>query len=86
MTFAQFVGNGNTGLIGAINTAVVPVIFTLVFLVFIWGVMNYFFFHGGEEKRREEGRSFMLWGIIGIVILFAVWGIVGILLSTLGIR
>ena len=85
MTFAQFVGSGSDGIIGVLNTIVVPVIFTLAFLVFVWGVVNYFFLHGGEEGKREEGRQFILWGIIGMVVLFSVWGIISMLLSTLGI-
>ena len=85
MTFAQFVGSDATGIIGVLNTIVVPVIFTLAFLVFVWGVVNYFFLHGGEEGKREEGRQFILWGILGMVVLFSVWGIIRMLLSTLGI-
>lgn len=85
MTFAQFVGGGSTGIIGVLNTAVVPVIFALAFGAFVWGVINYFFLHGSEEGKREEGRQFILWGIIGMVVLFSVWGFVNLLLSTLGI-
>ena len=80
-TFASFV----TGLIGAINTIVVPVIFALAFLVFVWGVVKYFFFNGSDETARTEGKQFMLWGILGLALLFSVWGLVNLLLSTLGI-
>jgi len=85
MTFAQFVGGGLTGVIGALNMVVVPIIITLAFLYFIWGVINYFFIHGDEEGKRAEGRQFVLWGVIGLVVLFSIWGILNILLSTLGI-
>lgn len=85
MTFAQFIGSGSTGVIGLLNTVVVPVIFALSFAAFVWGMLNYFFLHGGEEGKREEGRQFILWGIIGIAVLFSVWGFVNILLSTLGV-
>ena len=85
MTFAEFVGSGTTGVIGALNTVVVPLIFALAFAAFIWGVANYFFLHGGEDKSREEGKQFILWGILGMVVLFSVWGLVNMLLSTLGI-
>jgi len=84
-SFKDFVGSGTTGIIGVLNTVVIPIIFTLAFIVFIWGVVNYFFIHGGEESKREEGRIFILWGIIGMAVLFSMWGIVNILLSTLGI-
>lgn len=86
MTFAQFVGrNGAEGIIGAINTVVVPFIIALAFFVFIWGVINYFFLHSDDETKRAEGRQFILWGLIGMVMLFSVWGFVNIMLSTLGI-
>ena len=59
--------------------------FALAFLTFIWGVLNYFFFSGGDEGKRAEGRQFVLWGVLGMVVLFSVWGFVNIVLSTLGI-
>ena len=85
MTFAQFVGSGNTGIIGAINTIVVPVIFAFAFAAFVWGMVKYFFINAADEGKRAEGRQFILWGIIGMVVLFSVWGFVNIVLSTLGI-
>ena len=86
MTFAQFVGSGSEGIIGVINTVVVPLIGSLIFLVFIWGVVKYFFINnGGDEGKIAEGRQFAMWGILGMVLLFSVWGFVNLLLSTLGI-
>ena len=87
MTFAQFVGVDSTGhltgsgIIGVLNTVVVPVIFAFAFAAFIWGIVNYFF----HEEKREEARNFALWGILGMVVLFSVWGFVNLMLSTLGI-
>jgi len=86
MTFAQFIGSGSTGIIGVINTIVVPLIGSLIFLVFVWGVVKYFFFsNNGDEAKLKEGRDFIFWGILGMVVFFSVWGLVNILLSTLGI-
>jgi len=81
MTFANFV----TGIISIINTVIIPIIFALAFLVFIWGTINYLFIHGGDEGKRSEGRQFMAWGILGMVVLLSVWGFVNVILSTLGI-
>lgn len=81
MTFKGYVD----GVIDLLNTVVVPVIFALAFAVFVWGIANYFFIHGGDDKKRAEGREFAFWGIIGMAVLFSVWGFVNILLSTLGI-
>lgn len=85
MTFAEFVGSGSTGVVGVLNVFVVPMLLSLSFLAFIWGVVSYFFIHGSEDKSREEGRQFMLWGIFGLVSILALWSFVRIVLSTLGI-
>ena len=85
MNFAQFIGSGTTGVVGLLNVVVVPVIFALAFLVFVWGVVNYFIFNAGDETKRAEGRAFVLWGLLGMVVLFSVWGFVNLLLSTLGV-
>lgn len=85
MTFAQLVGSGTTGIIGLFNTVVVPVIIAMAFAAFVWGVVNNYFIHGSEATSRKKGSVFILWGVIGLVVIFSVWGVVNILLSTLGI-
>jgi hypothetical protein len=81
MTFASWVNS----LVNVLSSYVVPVIIALAVLVFLWGVVNYFFLNAGDEQKRTESRAFILWGILGLVVLFSVWGLVNILLSTLGI-
>ncbi|MCX6786598.1 MAG: hypothetical protein NTU85_02140 [Candidatus Kaiserbacteria bacterium] len=86
MTFAQFVGSSTTGIIGILNTVVIPIILAFAFFAFVWGVLNYFFFSNrGDEEKLKEGRQFIFWGILGIVVLFSIWGFLNLLLSTLGI-
>lgn len=80
MTFAQFA----TGIVSGINTILVPIVFTLSFAAFVWGIVNYFFLHGNENGKRAQGRAFAIWGVIGMAVLLSVWGLVSILLSTLG--
>lgn len=82
VTFKDFIG----GIVGIINTVVVPLIGSLIFLVFVWGVVKYFFFNNnGDTAKLKEGRDFIFWGILGMVVFFSVWGFVNLLLSTLGI-
>lgn len=66
-----------------VNASIIPLFYTLAFLLFIIGMVRFFFF-GGEENRAK-GKTFMLWGIIGFVVMFSVWGIVRILLTTFGV-
>lgn len=66
-----------------VNASIIPLFYTLAFLFFVIGMVR-FFFLGGEENR-EKGRQFMLWSIIGFVVMFSVWGIVRLLLATFGV-
>lgn len=66
-----------------VDRAVMPLLYALAFLFFLMGLVRYFFSH--EAEARQQGKQFALWGIIGIVVMFAVWGIVRLFLSVLGV-
>lgn len=76
------------GLFGEINDFVsnvlVPLVFAVAFLVFIWGVFQYFILGGGDEDKRAQGRGLMIWGIVGFVLFIAVWGIVNLIATGFG--
>ena len=67
----------------ALSRAVIPVLFSLALVVFIWGVIQYIM-GANDQTKREEGRKFIIWGIIGLLVITAIWGIVGILGATVG--
>jgi len=67
-----------------ILNAVIGLLFVLVTVYFIWGVIGYIF-AGGEEKKLEEGKKHMIWGIIGMAVMAGAWGLVNILLQTFGV-
>lgn len=54
---------------------------TLAFLFFMYGVFKYFFLNSTDPKGREDGRMFMIWGVIGLAILFSIWGLVNTVIS-----
>ncbi|HEX2792415.1 MAG TPA: pilin [Candidatus Paceibacterota bacterium] len=92
LAFAQTI-NGQSGLgglgqslIAFINTIVVPLIFALAFIVFIWGVFQYFIAGGHDEEKKEKGKSLMLYGLIGFFVMVSVWGLVNILTGTFNLR
>lgn len=65
-----------------------PIILLLsagAFVVFLWGVFE-FIRQAGDEKKREEGRQAILWGLIGLVIIFGAYGIINIALDTFNIK
>ncbi len=71
--------------IGFINDWLVPVLIAIAFIVFLWGVFNYFILGAADADKRKEGREFVLWGIIGFVIIFSLWGLVNLVSDTIGL-
>ena len=78
----DFLGN----VILFINDVLVPLVFAVALLVFLWGVFNYFILGGGDESKREQGRSLMLYAIIGFVLMITIFGIVNLISSGLGLN
>ena len=61
--------------------SVIYLLFPLAFLFFLVNVVRYFILGGGNEESREKARSFALWGLLALVVLFAIWGIVGLVVN-----
>ena len=78
-TFREFVNEE----VVPLGDAVISLFYGLAFLFFIFGMFRFFF--SSDQEHREKGKSFALWGIIGLVVLFGVWGFVKILLSVVGV-
>jgi len=70
-------------IIWGVNSVFVPILFAIAFLVFLWGVYKYFILGAADEKSRTDGKQFVLWGLIGFVVISSVWGLVNIVQKTL---
>lgn len=88
LAFAQVNSINDAGriVIDLINNVAVPIIFALAFLVFIFGIFQYFIQGGADEEKRDAGKSLMLWGLIGFFVMVSVWGLVHILLGTFNLN
>ncbi len=75
----------SNGIVNLINGVLVPVLFAIAFLYFIWGVYKYFILGADNETKRDEGRTFILYGLIGFVVILSVWGLVDIISKTFGL-
>ncbi|MFZ1074889.1 MAG: hypothetical protein WAN50_00755 [Minisyncoccia bacterium] len=85
VSFAQINNVSDVGsfIINTINNIIVPVIFAIAFIVFLWGVFVTFILGAGKEDKREEGKNLMLWGLIGFFVMVSIWGLVNILTGTI---
>jgi hypothetical protein len=58
-------------------------LFVVASLYFLYGV--YDFIRNAESPgERKTGGSHILWGTIGLAIMFSAWAIIRIILSTIG--
>lgn len=65
--------------INIINNIIVPVLFAIAFIVFLWGAFQTFIVGATSEEVKEHGRNLMLWGLIGFFVMVSLWGLVNIL-------
>lgn len=63
---------------------VVPILIGLAVIVFLFGVLR-FIFSASDPEKRKEGRSYMIWAIIGIVVMVSVWGLVIFVQNSFGL-
>ncbi len=66
-----------------IYKTIIPMFFALAMAMFLWGVVQYVV-NEGDEGKREKGKQFMVWGIIGLTVMVTVWALVAVLGSTFG--
>lgn len=75
--------------LGKVEAAILTPILTLLalgaFVLFIWGVVQ-LIANAADEEKRKTGQMHMLWGIVGLVIIFGANAIIAILKSTVGIQ
>jgi hypothetical protein len=71
-------------IINTINNVLVPVIFAIAFIVFLWGAFDTFILGANSEDVKDKGKNLMLWGLIGFFVMVSVWGLVNILTGTFG--
>ena len=67
-----------------INPAIL-LIFSLGFLVFVWGLVV-FLKSLSEGGKADEGKEHMLWGIVGMFIMVSVFGIIALISNTFGLN
>ena len=75
-TFKDFVYKA----IDVLNS-VIPLLFIIATVVFLWGILQ-FIMSGDNKEKREDGKQFIIYGLIGLFVMVAVWGLVAILTGT----
>ncbi len=69
-----------------INNVLVPVIFAIAFIVFLYGIARAYIFSGGDAAKVSEGHKLLLWGLIAFVVMISLWGLVNVVANTFGLQ
>lgn len=72
-------------IISIINSVLVPVLFALAFIVFLWGIAKAYIFSGGDPAKVAEGHKLALWGVVAFAIMLSLWGLVNVVAQTFGL-
>ncbi|MCF7834248.1 MAG: pilin [Candidatus Pacebacteria bacterium] len=67
-----------------LTKSMVPLLVAMATVAFVWGIIMYVI-SGGDENKKDKGREYIMWGLIGLTVMVSVWGLVKILGTTFGI-
>lgn len=86
------VGNGGafqdllTNLLKFGNEVVIPFIIGIGFLVFVWGMFQYFVAGGASDESREKGKRLMINATVAFVVIIIFFGAINLLTSSTGLE
>ncbi|MFT5037139.1 MAG: succinate dehydrogenase/fumarate reductase cytochrome b subunit [Candidatus Azotimanducaceae bacterium] len=70
-----------TLIIEGINKALLPTLFSVALLMFVFNVVRYFIIDINNVQGKEAARRYALYSIMGFVIILSMWGIVNLLVN-----
>jgi hypothetical protein len=68
------------------NTILIPFIIAIGFLVFVWGMFQYFIAGGANDEAKEKGKSLMIYATLGFVLIIVFWGVINLLTESTGLE
>ncbi|MBU6214932.1 hypothetical protein KGM48_03820 [Patescibacteria group bacterium] len=68
-----------------INSVLVPLLFAIAFIMFLYGIARAYIFSHGDSEEVKKGHTLVLWGIIGFVVMISLWGLVNVVATTFGL-
>ena len=68
-----------------INNVLVPVLFAIAFIVFLYGIASAYVFSYGDPDKIKTGHKLVFWGIVGFAVMISIWGLVNVVANTFGL-
>lgn len=80
---AQTISTFITGTLLPVIDTIIRLLIALATLLFIIGIVRYIF-AGGDEEKTKEARRFIIFAIVGLVLIVVIWGVVRIVANSFG--
>lgn len=61
---------------------IIPTLFSVLFMYFVWKMIDSWVIHAGDQAKREEGRKYATAAVLVFVLMISAWGIVYMLRSS----
>lgn len=69
---------------GVFDTYIIPFLISIAVVAFVVNVTRYFILKSDSEDGRESARRYLIWSLLGFVVIFAFWGIVNLIIVLFG--
>lgn len=69
-------------IIEIIDTVIVA-IFALIFVYFIWKMIDSWILNAGDDKKRQEGKGYAMSAVLMLVLMVSAWGIIAMIKTSL---
>lgn len=66
---------------GYILNPLILILFLVAFIYFAWGVIHLI---NEDATKKSEAKNAVLWGLVGMFIMFSTYGIIRLILDTFG--
>ena len=81
ITIAPFLDKVNS----VVLNPLIGLVFVIAFLIFLFGILQ-FINKAADPKAREEGKKKIIYGLVGMFIMFSAYGLIHLILVTFGIQ
>lgn len=60
---------------------IIPLLFTIFFVAFVWGTFTYVIAGGPDEEAKERGKALIMYAFLGFLFMVVVWGVANLVRS-----
>ena len=57
----------------------IPALFGIMFVYFVWKIIDSWVINAGDEGKRTEGKQYAVAAVVAFVVMLTAWGIVRLL-------